>query len=229
VGHIIGPNSMMLEQLVLILAKCFLNSMPQPLERRKSTRIFESTWISVQRNDNMAPLRSEVSIRKIPLGLHLKEYCIFSSNPCKNLSVSSKATLTQNLVILLTSLWNLEDWVARTWDPVCEPEPIKSESLAGWVKPPKTSGGFSVEWPVEGVLDRPMAVLTGWLAHSRSVMSADEITAFRGILLSSFIRFRFGEFAAISGSIRDPSESLNFFLTQRWFNICFIVYLLDAE
>jgi hypothetical protein len=58
VGHIIGPNSMIVEQLVLILAKCFLNSIPQPLERRKSTRIFESTWISVQRNESMAPLRS---------------------------------------------------------------------------------------------------------------------------------------------------------------------------
>ena len=170
-----------------------------------SKRSHQSNHDSKKKSNTIFNFCCDLEKLTIPLGLHLKEYCIFSSNPCKNLSVSSKATLTQNLVILLTSLWNLEDWVARTWDPVCEPEPIKSESLAGWVKPPNTSGGFSVEWPVEGVLDRPMAVLTGWLAHSRSVMSADEITAFRGILLSSFIRFRFGEFAAISGSIRDPS------------------------
>ncbi len=62
VGHMIGPFSMTLAQLVLILAKCFLNSMPQPRERRKSTRIRESTWIKVQRKDKMAPLRSVVSM-----------------------------------------------------------------------------------------------------------------------------------------------------------------------
>ena len=63
VGHRMGPFSMILPQLFLILAKCFLNSMPQPLERRKSSRIRLSTWINVQRNDKMAPLRSWVSIR----------------------------------------------------------------------------------------------------------------------------------------------------------------------
>lgn len=86
-----------------------------------------------------------------------------------------------------------------------------------------------MEWPVEGILDRPMPAVTGWLAHSRSVMSADEITAFRGILLSSFIRFRFGEFAAISGSIKDPSKRKNlisFLLLVG--KICyFFMYLFD--
>lgn len=39
VGHKMGPFSMMVPQFFLILAKWRLNSMPQPLERRKSTRI----------------------------------------------------------------------------------------------------------------------------------------------------------------------------------------------
>ena len=83
-----------------------------------------------------------------------------------------------------------------------------------------------MEWPVEGILDRPMPAVTGWLAHSRSVMSADEITAFRGILLSSFIRFRFGEFAAISGSIKDPSKRkflISFFVVGRKNMVLFYV------
>ena len=59
---LMGPFSMTVPQLPLILAKCFLNSSPQPRERRKSTRIFWSTWISEQRKDRIAPRLSCVSI-----------------------------------------------------------------------------------------------------------------------------------------------------------------------
>ena len=47
IGHIIGPNSIIVEQFVLILAKYFLNSI---IERRKSTRIYESTWEIFRKN-----------------------------------------------------------------------------------------------------------------------------------------------------------------------------------
>ena len=86
----------------------------------------------------------------------MKPSCIFSSRPCKNLSVSSNDTLTQNLVIRLTSLWNLEVWVAAwvDWE-----DPNKSERWAGWVNPLKPA--FPDECPVEGVLEIFMFVPIG--------------------------------------------------------------------
>ena len=170
-GKMVGPFSIMLEQLVFNLAKWRLNSMPQPLERRKSTRIWRSTWINVHRKVKGAPLRSCVLMVKTPFGLHLKVYCNFWSKPCKYLSVSSREFLTQNRVIRLTSLWNWV-WVEPPWVvwvlPLPGWEQYISDKVAGCVNPLKFA---SPEWSLvtEGIRVKLLVkTRAGWEAHSRS-------------------------------------------------------------
>ena len=88
------------------------------------------------------------------------------------MSVSSSDTFTQNLVIRLTNLWKRDDWVGA-W--VLWEDPNKSESFAGWVNPPNP-WRFSVECPVDGVLDTPIALekmeMKNWkLSHKRALSS----------------------------------------------------------
>ena len=90
----------------LILEKVLLNSIPSPLERRKSSSTCFSISMRVALNTSGFLLLSIQEIVTMPGVVTLQVKLSEASRDLSSFSVFSMSVVTQNLVILLTSLWS---------------------------------------------------------------------------------------------------------------------------
>ena len=115
----------------LILVKTLLNSIPSPRDNLKSMRTCLSISIKDALRTKLFLLLSTQEMVTIPGVMTLQLKFMALNLVLSSLSVVSMSVLTQNLVILLTSLWRgvWELWVAPWVDT------SMLSSWAGWVNP----------------------------------------------------------------------------------------------